>query len=333
MERKKVISGRDAARLTKVAGLIGENFKGAEPYTVDKFKADLESGEFAFPGGYPTYFITDDGDCLSYDSAKENAEQIIDAIQTKDNSGWRVVGREVNWEDPDLYCADSGKRIPSAYAEPEEEFESDDEHDPSDDFVDSDPWSHGPDGDMYGESKKSIKLSSLSEGLRREVKKHLKEGKTKLSQMPESVRMRLMKESEGLSQMMNSEEVYQQAGEKCSDARKKGDHARAKNQQDWFNRAIALEKGEGKEKAQAAFDRGYGSSKDATPSYFNEAEHGLENASSLHAKAMGVVNKMPQDSGFGGGPKEHKMGILRSMDPKRMSQSDIETCQDIISGY
>lgn len=267
MERKKVISGRDAARLTKIAGLIGENFKGAEPYTVDKFKADLESGEFAFPGGYPTYFITDDGDCLSYDSAKENAEQIIDAIQTRDNSGWRVVGRDINWEDPDLYCADSGKRIPSAYAEPEEGIENDDEHDPSDDFVDSDPWTHGPDNDLYGEGK-TIKLSSLSEGLRKEVKKHLKEGKAKLGQMPDSLKRMVMKENEEMSKMMN-----------------------------------------------------------------NEAEHSLKNASHLHAQALSKIQAMPDDAGFGGGPKEYKLGILRAMDPKRMSQSDIETCNDLIAGY
>lgn len=36
--------------------------------------------------------------------------------------------------------------------------------------------------------RKTIKLSSLSEGLRKEVKKHLKEGKTKLSQMPIEIR-------------------------------------------------------------------------------------------------------------------------------------------------
>lgn len=262
MEKKRVISGKDAARLVKIAGLVCEEFK--EPYTVDKFKADLESGEFAFPGGYPTYFITDDGDCLSYDSAKENAEQIIDAIQNKDRSGWRVVGRDVNWEDPELYCADSGKRIPSAYAEPEN-VEGDDDHDSSDDFVDSDPWTHGPDNDLYGEShdsnmnyeNKIIKLSSISEELRKEVKKHIKEGKVKLSQMPIELRKKVML----------------------------------------------------------------------------EAEHSLKNASSLHAQALSKVQAMPNDSGFGGGPKEYKLGILNSMDPRRMSQSDIETCKDIIDGY
>ena len=44
-------------------------------------------------------------------------------------------------------------------------------------------------------NKKSIKLSSLSEGLRKQVKSLMKEGKTKLSQMPAGVRRRLVKES------------------------------------------------------------------------------------------------------------------------------------------
>lgn len=43
-------------------------------------------------------------------------------------------------------------------------------------------------------SKRTIKLSSLSEGLRKEVKKHLKEGRTKLGQMP--TRLRKLIESE-----------------------------------------------------------------------------------------------------------------------------------------
>jgi hypothetical protein len=35
------------------------------------------------------------------------------------NDGWRVIGCDVNWEDPSLYCDHTGARIPSAYAEEE----------------------------------------------------------------------------------------------------------------------------------------------------------------------------------------------------------------------
>jgi hypothetical protein len=80
-------------------------------------KAALRNGEYAWPGGYPLYFLASDGEALSFDSVRENLRQILDAIQERDNSGWRVVGVDVNYEDAELYCAHSGKRIPSAYAE------------------------------------------------------------------------------------------------------------------------------------------------------------------------------------------------------------------------
>lgn len=42
--------------------------------------------------------------------------------------------------------------------------------------------------------KNKIKLSNLSEGLRKELKKHLKEGKVNLSQMPEGVKKKVLRE-------------------------------------------------------------------------------------------------------------------------------------------
>lgn len=44
--------------------------------------------------------------------------------------------------------------------------------------------------------KRQIKLSSLSEGLRKEVRSLMKEGKVKLSQMSEDVRRKVVKENE-----------------------------------------------------------------------------------------------------------------------------------------
>lgn len=84
-------------------------------------KAALRNGEFAWPGGYPLYFIASDGEALSFDSVREELRNVIDAIQSQDNSGWRVVACDINYEDGELFCAHSGERIPSAYAEPEDE--------------------------------------------------------------------------------------------------------------------------------------------------------------------------------------------------------------------
>lgn len=82
------------------------------------FNKALAIGPYAWPGGYPHFFITADGGALSFKSAEENAAEIRDAIIANDKSGgWRVVAMDVNWEESDLYCDHSGKRIESAYAE------------------------------------------------------------------------------------------------------------------------------------------------------------------------------------------------------------------------
>jgi hypothetical protein len=90
-------------------------------FTSEDFIEALKNGEFAWPGGYQQYFIVDDGEALSFEAAEENRDLIIDAINEKENNGWRVVGVDVNWEDDNLFCAHTGKKIPSAYGENEEE--------------------------------------------------------------------------------------------------------------------------------------------------------------------------------------------------------------------
>lgn len=87
------------------------------PYTISDFRRDMRLGEFAWPGGYQRYFIMSDGEALSFEAARENRRTIIESIAREINDGWRVVGAEINWEDPELYCAHTGERIPSAYAE------------------------------------------------------------------------------------------------------------------------------------------------------------------------------------------------------------------------
>ena len=84
-------------------------------YTVQKFNEQLESGAYAWPGGYPVYFITSDGAALSFAAAKAEADNIRESIAGDCNDGWRVVGAEINWEDASLYCDHTGARIESAY--------------------------------------------------------------------------------------------------------------------------------------------------------------------------------------------------------------------------
>jgi hypothetical protein len=89
-------------------------------YVWDLNKA-LEHGPYAWPGGYPCYFICADGAPLSFDAVKENAGLVRDAVITKDiTSGWQVAAFEINWENTDLTCAHTNVRIPSAYGHDDE---------------------------------------------------------------------------------------------------------------------------------------------------------------------------------------------------------------------
>lgn len=81
------------------------------------FGRALKMGPYAWPGGYPLFFITDDGAALSFAAARKEAKRICDAIREHSRGGWRVVACEVNWEDSELFCDHTGERIKSAYAE------------------------------------------------------------------------------------------------------------------------------------------------------------------------------------------------------------------------
>jgi hypothetical protein len=85
--------------------------------TIADLKATLRAGAYAWPGGYPLYFVCDDGAALSFDSVKDNLAEVICAIRHGLRDGWRVVACEINWEDNDLTCEHSGKPIPAAYGE------------------------------------------------------------------------------------------------------------------------------------------------------------------------------------------------------------------------
>ena len=85
--------------------------------TVNQFREALDNGPYAWPGGYPLYFITSDGAALSFNAAEENAGDIEYSIREMIYDEWKVAAVAVNWEDPDLYCDHTGNRIESAYAE------------------------------------------------------------------------------------------------------------------------------------------------------------------------------------------------------------------------
>lgn len=75
---------------------------------------------YAWPGGYPLFVVMDDGESMSIDAARENWRQICRAAIGRNDRDWIPCDVQINWEDPELFCVHSGKRIESAYAEPDE---------------------------------------------------------------------------------------------------------------------------------------------------------------------------------------------------------------------
>jgi len=77
----------------------------------------IRHGAFAWPGGYPMYFITDDGAALSFATVKAEWSNVCDSIRRECSDGWRVIAVDINYEDGDLIDDHSGERIESAYGD------------------------------------------------------------------------------------------------------------------------------------------------------------------------------------------------------------------------
>ena len=86
--------------------------------TIAQFRAEMRAGRYAWPGGYPRFFVTADGGVLSFAAARECRREILSALARRDSrSGWAVDGVDINWEDHDLTCDHTGERIECAYPE------------------------------------------------------------------------------------------------------------------------------------------------------------------------------------------------------------------------
>ena len=72
---------------------------------------------YAWPGGYPIFYLTRKGNVLCPECAFEQ-EREEDSFQDELDP---IEAHDVNWEDPTLYCDECCERIESAYAEEEEE--------------------------------------------------------------------------------------------------------------------------------------------------------------------------------------------------------------------
>jgi hypothetical protein len=95
----------------------------ARPGSVAWFLHTLREGPYTSLGSYPRYWLTQCGETLSWEGCRQNAARIARSIRDgridglRHTDGWCVVGCDVNWEDPEMECAETGLRIESAYAE------------------------------------------------------------------------------------------------------------------------------------------------------------------------------------------------------------------------
>jgi hypothetical protein len=92
--------------------------------SVADVKASLRAGPYAWPGGYPMFFLMADGEAMCFESVRKNFDAVAEALTTGFNRDWKPVAVEINYEDADLRCAHDMTRIPSAYAEEEVEEEA-----------------------------------------------------------------------------------------------------------------------------------------------------------------------------------------------------------------
>jgi hypothetical protein len=65
---------------------------------------------YAFPGGYPLYYIDGEGQALCPDCATKSLGDYT-------CPSFRPVAADINYEDPALHCDDCSQRIESAYAD------------------------------------------------------------------------------------------------------------------------------------------------------------------------------------------------------------------------
>jgi hypothetical protein len=77
---------------------------------------------YAWPGGYPMYYVTKDNGVLCPQCANDNSALCLAAPDSMDfDPQWALVDFDINYEDTDLYCDHCNNRIESAYAEDDNE--------------------------------------------------------------------------------------------------------------------------------------------------------------------------------------------------------------------
>lgn len=82
--------------------------------TVTDFFESIRAGAFTSLGGYPKFWLMDDGDCLCHACAKSECFAIGRSIRDNAHDGWKVEAVDVNWES-EMWCGNCNETIESAY--------------------------------------------------------------------------------------------------------------------------------------------------------------------------------------------------------------------------
>ncbi len=85
--------------------------------TTAQLKATLRAGGYAWPGGYPLFFIMEDSEAMCFTCARKEFKRIASEMYVPYETGWRITACEINWEDNNLHCCHCNNTIESAYHE------------------------------------------------------------------------------------------------------------------------------------------------------------------------------------------------------------------------
>ncbi len=78
----------------------------------------IEYDTFAWPGGYPIFYVTQDNAPLCPKCANDNISLCACPAESQEaDPQWRIIAADINYEDDSLYCDNCNQRIESAYGE------------------------------------------------------------------------------------------------------------------------------------------------------------------------------------------------------------------------
>jgi hypothetical protein len=86
--------------------------------SISDFRRAVRNGPYAWPGGYPLFWLMSDGEACAFSIAKTERRYMLEALANPSpHDDWRPIALEVNWEDTNLICAHTGQLIESAYGD------------------------------------------------------------------------------------------------------------------------------------------------------------------------------------------------------------------------